>query len=76
MFITIVMNGLDQDMMQKNLTCVSLRAAQKNMCLYGLCILPVNLLFLALGVLLYTFATQQGLAIPEAGDRLLPMLVG
>ncbi|MBO7119414.1 MAG: sodium:solute symporter [Bacteroidaceae bacterium] len=76
MFITIVMNGLDQDMMQKNLTCVSLRAAQKNMCLYGLCILPVNLLFLALGVLLYTFAAQQGMALPEAGDRLLPMLVG
>ena len=76
MFITIVMNGLDQDMMQKNLTCTSLRAAQKNMCLYGICILPVNLLFLALGVLLYTFTAQEGLAIPEAGDRLLPMLVG
>ena len=75
-FITIVMNGLDQDMMQKNLTCSSLRAAQKNMCLYGICILPVNLLFLALGVLLYTFAAQQGMALPEAGDRLLPMLVG
>lgn len=40
MFITIVMNGLDQDMMQKNLTCTSLRNAQKNMCLYGVCILP------------------------------------
>ena len=76
MFITIVMNGLDQDMMQKNLTCSSLRAAQKNMCLYGACILPVNLLFLALGVLLYTFAAREGLVIPEAGDRLLPMLVG
>ena len=76
MFITIVMNGLDQDMMQKNLTCSSLRAAQKNMCLYGLCILPVNLLFLALGVLLYTYAARQGLVLPEAGDRLLPMLVG
>jgi Na+/proline symporter len=76
MFITIVMNGLDQDMMQKNLTCSSLRAAQKNMCLYGLCILPVNLLFLALGVLLYTFAAQSGLTVPAAGDRLLPMLVG
>ncbi|MBR6130187.1 MAG: sodium:solute symporter [Bacteroidaceae bacterium] len=76
MFITIVMNGLDQDMMQKNLTCSSLRSAQKNMCLYGFCILPVNLLFLALGVLLYTFAAQEGLAIPDAGDRLLPMLVG
>ena len=76
MFITIVMNGIDQDMMQKNLTCPSLRAAQKNMCLYGVCILPVNLLFLTLGVLLYTFAAQGGIAIPEAGDRLLPMLVG
>ena len=76
MFITIVMNGLDQDMMQKNLTCTSLRNAQKNMCLYGLCILPVNLLFLIVGVLLYTFAEQEGLAVPDAGDRLLPMLVG
>lgn len=76
MFITIVMNGLDQDMMQKNLTCTSLRNAQKNMCLYGVCILPVNLLFLVIGVLLYTFAEQEGIAIPDAGDRLLPMLVG
>lgn len=76
MFITIVMNGIDQDMMQKNLTCTSIRAAQKNMCLYGACILPVNLLFLVLGVLLYTFAQQEGIAIPDAGDRLLPMLVG
>ena len=76
MFITIVMNGIDQDMMQKNLTCASLRAAQKNMCLYGMLILPVNLLFLVLGVLLYTFAARQGIALPDAGDRLLPMLVG
>ena len=76
MFITIAMNGIDQDMMQKNLTCPSLRAAQKNMCLYGFCILPVNLLFLTLGVLLYTFATQSGIAIPKDGDSLLPMLVG
>lgn len=76
MFITIVMNGLDQDMMQKNLTCTSLRNAQKNMCLFGVCILPVNLLFLVIGVLLYTFAGQEGLALPDAGDQLLPMLVG
>ena len=75
MFITIVMNGLDQDMMQKNLTCTSLRNAQKNMCLYGVCILPVNMLFLVIGVLLYTFAMQEGIAVPDAGDRLLPMLV-
>jgi Na+/proline symporter len=76
MFITIVMNGLDQDMMQKNLTCTSLRNAQKNMCLYGICILPVNLLFLVIGVLLYTYAEQQGMVVPDAGDQLLPMLVG
>ena len=76
MFITIVMNGLDQDMMQKNLTCSSLRNAQKNMCLYGVCILPVNLLFLVAGVLLYTFAEEAGMAVPDAGDQLLPMLVG
>ncbi|MBQ7463186.1 MAG: sodium:solute symporter [Bacteroidaceae bacterium] len=75
MFITIVMNGIDQDMMQKNLTCTSLRAAQKNMCLYGALILPVNLLFLALGVLLYTFSAQEGIALPDAGDSVLPMLV-
>ena len=76
MFITIVMNGLDQDMMQKNLTCTSLCNAQKNMCLYGVCILPVNLLFLVMGVLLYTFAGQEGIALPDAGDQLLPVLVG
>lgn len=75
-FITIVMSGLDQDMMQKNLTCSSLRDAQKDMCLYGACFLPVNLLFLSLGVLLYTFAAQEGIAVPAEGDRLLPMLVG
>jgi len=51
-FIVIVMTGLDQDMMQKNLTCRTLRDAQKDMCSYGLVFLPVNLLFLALGVLL------------------------
>ncbi|MCR5819673.1 MAG: sodium:solute symporter [Bacteroidaceae bacterium] len=75
-FITIVMSGLDQDMMQKNLTCKSLTDAQKDMCLYGVCFIPVNFLFLALGVLLYTFAAQEGIATPDSGDRLLPMLVG
>ncbi len=75
MFITIVMTGLDQDMMQKNLTCPRLRDAQKDMCLYGACFLPVNLLFLTIGVLLYTFAAQQGIALPEEGDRVLPFLI-
>lgn len=75
-FITIAMNGIDQDMMQKNLTCSSLRNAQKNMCLYGVCILPFNLLFLVIGVLIYTFAAREGITLPEKGDQLLPMLVG
>lgn len=75
-FVVIVMTGLDQDMMQKNLTCPSLRAAQKDMCAYGCAFVPVNLLFLALGVLLYTFAARQHIALPAAGDEVLPFLVG
>lgn len=74
-FIVIVMTGLDQDMMQKNLTCRSLREAQKDMCTYGLAFLPVNALFLALGILLYTFCAQQQVAVPASGDALLPFLV-
>jgi len=74
-FIVIVMTGLDQDMMQKNLTCRTLRDAQKDMCLYGLAFLPVNALFLGLGFLLYTFCQVQGLTPPAASDELLPWLV-
>lgn len=72
-FIVIVMTGLDQDMMQKNLTCKTLREAQKDMCTYGLAFVPVNLLFLALGVLLSMLAGQQGVPLPSAGDELLSM---
>lgn len=72
-FIVIVMTGLDQDMMQKNLTCKTLREAQKDMCTYGLAFVPVNLLFLALGVLLSMLAGKQGVPLPSAGDELLPM---
>lgn len=71
-FITIVMTGLDQDMMQKNLSCRNLREAQKNMYSYGVSFVPVNLLFLSLGVLLLLLASQQGLTLPEAGDDILP----
>lgn len=74
-FIVIVMTGLDQDMMQKNLTCRTLREAQKDMCAYGLCFVPVNLLFLALGILLYAVCGAQGIAVPERGDALLPTVV-
>lgn len=72
-FIVVVMTGLDQDMMQKNLTCKSLREAQKDMCSYGFAFLPANALFLVLGVLLMMLANKQGLAVPDAGDELLPM---
>lgn len=72
-FIVIVMTGLDQDMMQKNLTCKSLREAQKDMCTYGFAFVPANLLFLSLGVLLVALASKEGVALPAAGDELLPM---
>ena len=68
-FIVIVMTGLDQDMMQKNLTCKTLREAQKDMCTYGVAFVPANLLFLSLGVLLVM------LGLPEKGDALLPAFV-
>lgn len=72
-FVVIVMTGLDQDMMQKNLTCKSLREAQKDMCSYGFAFVPANLLFLSLGVLLMMLAQKQGVALPDAPDDLLPM---
>ena len=74
-FIVVVMTGLDQDMMQKNLTCKSLRDAQKDMCTYGFAFLPANLLFLSLGVLLVLFYQQQGIALPASSDQLLPNFV-
>ena len=72
-FIAIVMTGLDQDMMQKNLTCKSLKDAQKDMCTYGMAFVPANLLFLSLGVLLAMYfgdATAQ-----MKGDTLLPAFI-
>ncbi len=72
-FVTIVMTGLDQDMMQKNLTCKTLRESQKDVCSYGLAFIPANLLFLSLGVLLLMLARHEGISLPEAPDELLPM---
>lgn len=60
-FITIGMTGLDQDMMQKNLTCKSVGDAKKNMVSLGVILIFVNLLFLGLGALLYMYAQQQGI---------------
>lgn len=75
-FIVIVMTGLDQDMMQKNLTCRTLKDAQKNMCTYGVAFLPANLLFLALGILLAQWYTGiNGAPMLPEGDQLLPAFV-
>ena len=74
-FIVIVMTGLDQDMMQKNLTCKTLREAQKDMCTYGFAFVPVNLLFLSLGILLLLLAQKEGVAVPTMTDELLPSFV-
>lgn len=72
-FVAVVMTGLDQDMMQKNLTCKSLRDAQKDMCTYGFAFVPANLLFLSLGILLAQLAARTGTPLPVHGDDLLPM---
>lgn len=73
-FIAIVMTGLDQDMMQKNLTCRSLKDAQKNMFSFSVVLVFVNFLFLSLGALLFIYATENGIQIPEKTDDLYPML--
>ncbi len=73
-FIAIVMTGLDQDMMQKNLTCRNIGDAQKNMFWFSAVLVFVNLLFLCLGALLYLYAQTKGIAIPERSDDLFPIL--
>ena len=73
-FVVIAMTGLDQDMMQKNLTCKTLREAKLNMYSYGFMFIPLNLLLLSMGVLMYLFAAKNGIALPASGDEVLPML--
>jgi SSS family transporter len=72
--ITIVMTGLDQDMMQKNLTCKSLREAQKNIFLFSVVLIFANILFLSLGALLYIYAAHIGIDIPAKTDQLYPII--
>lgn len=71
-FIAIVMTGLDQDMMQKNLTCRTLKDAQKNMFWFTIVLVFVNLAFLTLGVLLTVYAQQNGFDVHR--DQLYPTL--
>ena len=73
-FIAIVMTGLDQDLMQKNLTCKNIKEAQKNMFWFTITTVMVNLLFLTLGALLYLYCDAKGIAIPSKTDDLYPML--
>ena len=73
-FIAIVMTGLDQDMMQKNLTCKTLGESQKNMAWFSSVLVFVNLMFLSLGALLYIYSHQQGIEIPAKGDALFATL--
>ena len=82
MFITITMTGLDQDMMQKNLTCKTLRDAQKNVMTSSLLFIVVNIVFLCLGAALIAYANQAGVDLPTAvnsagetyvvGDKIFP----
>lgn len=74
MFIAIAMTGLDQNMMQKNLSCPNLKDAQKNINTFSIVVMIVNLLFLSLGVLLYLYVDKIGVALPTKTDELFPML--
>lgn len=73
-FLALVMTGLDQDLMQKNLSCKNIKDAQKNMLWFSVILLFVNFLFLFLGALLYLYSNSKGLPIPERTDFLFPEL--
>ncbi|MBL7774858.1 MAG: sodium:solute symporter [Saprospiraceae bacterium] len=72
--IAIVMTGMDQDLMQKNLACKNIREAQKNMFVFCIYLVLINLAFLILGALLYMYANSVGLEIPARTDQLYPKI--
>src|SRR5690606_22866482 len=72
--IAVCMTGLDQNMMQKSLSCPSLRDAQRNLHWFAGIVVVVNLLFLVLGALLYHYASSRNIALPERTDLLFPTL--
>ncbi len=74
MFIAIVMTGLDQDMMQKNLSCKNIKDAKKNMYWMSIALVPVNLVFLSLGALLFLYAGHMNIGIPEQSDMMFPLI--
>jgi Na+/proline symporter len=73
-FIAIVMTGLDQDMMQKNLSCRNIKEAKKNMYWFSIALVPVNIMFLTLGALLFIYSSYAGIEIPKNTDDLFPMI--
>jgi len=73
-FLAVVMVGLDQDLMQKNLSCKNIKDAQKNMLWFSVAFFFVNLLFLTLGAMLYLYAEKTGFTIPANTDALFPTL--
>lgn len=73
-FITLTMTGMDQEIMQKNLTCKNLGEAQKNMFWFSLLLVAVNLLFITLGALLYMYSSKNNIPLPAASDELFPRL--
>ena len=73
-FITICMTGLDQDMMQKNLTCRNIDEAKKNMILFSFILVFVTFLFILLGALLYIYAYKSNISIPANSDLLFPKI--
>lgn len=73
-FTMIAMTGLDQDMMQRNLSCKNFKDSQKNMITSGISQFFIILLFLMLGVLLYIFTSRQGITNPAKSDELFPMI--
>ncbi len=73
-FIAIVMTGLDQEMMQKNLSCRNIKDAQKNMFSFSLVLVFVNLMFLFLGAVLYLYSSNHGIELPGRTDDLFPMI--
>ena len=71
-FIAIAMTGLDQDMMQKNLSCRNIKEGQKNMFSFSVVLVIVNFVFLLLGALLFMYAAKNGVSIPQKLDNLFP----
>jgi len=74
MFLTIAMTGLDQDLMQKNLTCKNIGEAKKNMLSFTAVLVFTNFLFLVLGGAMYVFAASKGISLPEKTDHVFPQL--